>query len=153
MTTTPMQQLIMPLAEVDRLRRDHNPHPIRGEHHGLAARARTTDAIRSADAPVSKRIATAPAMISGLSAAPTAQLGQSSTMQIPADPPALAAPAALSTQVCARQKSGSPEHHNAAPPHSLCYPASACTPRSGPSPHHATSGSDGHDRQPREPPM
>ena len=57
----------MTLPEVDGLCRDHDPNPVRREHHELAANAHTTDAIRSAEAPDSRRITTAPVTISGRS--------------------------------------------------------------------------------------
>jgi hypothetical protein len=58
-------QAVMALAEVDGLRRHHDPHPVRRKDHGPAAKARTIAAIRSADAPGSSRTATAPTTISG----------------------------------------------------------------------------------------
>ena len=59
------RQTVMTLPEVDGLCRDHDPNPVRREHHELAAKAHTIDAIRSAEAPDSRRITTAPVTISG----------------------------------------------------------------------------------------
>src|SRR5690606_37665258 len=60
------RQAVMTFAEVDRLGRHHDPQPVRGEDHAVAASARTTDAIRLAEAPGSSRMITDPTMISGL---------------------------------------------------------------------------------------
>ncbi|WP_438668880.1 helix-turn-helix domain-containing protein [Pseudogemmobacter sonorensis] len=52
----------------DRFRRDHDPNPVRREDHAPTVSARATDAIRSAEAPASRRMATAPTTNSALSA-------------------------------------------------------------------------------------
>lgn len=59
------RQTIMTFAEVHRLRRHHDPYPVRWKDHAEAENARATAAIRAADAPSSRRIVTAPTMISG----------------------------------------------------------------------------------------
>lgn len=58
-------QSVVTLTEIDRLGRQHDPNPVRGKDHVGPAQARATASIRAADAPSSKRIVTAPTMISG----------------------------------------------------------------------------------------
>lgn len=59
------RQTVVAFAEVDRFGRHHDPHPVRGEDHLVAVSARTTEAIRLAEAPGSSRMITEPKMISG----------------------------------------------------------------------------------------
>jgi NAD(P)H-hydrate repair Nnr-like enzyme with NAD(P)H-hydrate dehydratase domain len=55
----------MAFAEVDRLGRDRDPNPVRWKDRAGTAQTRATAVIRSADASSSRRIVTAPTMISG----------------------------------------------------------------------------------------
>lgn len=47
---------IIPRPEIDRPGRDHDTHKVGRDYHGLPAKAQTTEAIRSADAPAFGRI-------------------------------------------------------------------------------------------------
>nr|BAA87790.1 tiorf165 [Agrobacterium tumefaciens] len=59
------RQSIMTFTEVDRLGRDHDPYAVRRKDHAGTAQARAIAAMRAADAPSSRRMVTAPTMISG----------------------------------------------------------------------------------------
>ena len=53
-----------PLAEIDRLRRHQEAHPVRRHDHVARPTARTISAIRAAEVPASRRIMTSPTAIS-----------------------------------------------------------------------------------------
>ncbi len=51
---------VVPLAEVDGLRRHHDPHPVRREDHEQARSASASSATRAAAVAASRRIVTGP---------------------------------------------------------------------------------------------
>ena len=57
-------QPVMPLSEVHRFRRHHDPHPVRRKDHDAPFRARTIPATRTAGAAPSSRTTTSPQIIS-----------------------------------------------------------------------------------------
>ena len=57
------RETVMPLPEVDRLRRHQDPHALRGHQHGCTSSAWAISAIRAAGASWASSITTAPRMI------------------------------------------------------------------------------------------
>jgi hypothetical protein len=59
------RQSIMAFAEIDKLGRHHDPNPARRKDHAGPAQAPATAAIRTADAPSSRKMVITPTTISG----------------------------------------------------------------------------------------